>query len=480
MLRYFLRRDSVTRISGGDAASLLEHVGHQLAARHPELFEPDRLEIVIEQRVGRAARGASVVGAQIDDLRVSPFYRTAIRVTQDVGDLAGDLTALRIGYADLGPRLRDPDVLQYLALLDPAAADPARQFVVLIDALDEVARYPGRLNVLDWLVSSPELPANVRLVLTSRPGKSLDAFRSARGGSIEEIDIATSSDRVHADARTFTGRLFADPVVRVSDPHDAADKVADRSEGNFAYLTFYGRALRSAASAGNDQLLLALLQFEALPAGLNALYGHFLALLKDDINRLGALEVDPASGAASVTGWVSPWEAGYLALFLSSDDLPGLTVAQDSRMPGPFAADDAFVQLGGTRTGMVRWQGRKGDPIQALVDIRWVFPDEDAASAYHRHRLGANSEGQPPVPDAPLVGDECAVHGGTVTGLPAGTRTGTSSLPAPAGRLSFAWARAAVASRAAARASISLAYARMAAAASRLSSSARSRSALRS
>jgi hypothetical protein len=58
--------------------------------------------------------------------------------------------------------------------------------------------------------------------------------------------------------------------------------------------------------------------------------------------------------------------------------------------------------------------GERGAAIWTLVDIRWVFPDEEAAARYHRERLDFNSEGQPLVPDAPAVGQECAVYGGTV------------------------------------------------------------------
>ena len=318
--RYFLRRDSTTPMSGGDAVSLLLRVGHQLATRRPEIFAPDRLQVIIEQRVGHAGPDATIVGARIEDVRVSPFQRTAIRVAQEVGELAGDMVGLWIERAEVEPRLLEPEVLQYLALLDPAAADPDTPITVLIDALDEVARYRGGLSVLDWLVTGPELPPNVRLVLTSRPDPSLDALRAARAGSIEEISIAATSHEVRADVRTFTGRLFADPALDVDDQGDAAEQVALKADGNFAYLTAYARALRSAATQGNEDSLRALLRFDTLPTGLDALYGHFLALLRRDIDQLGALEADPATGA----GWMPAWEGAGQRL------LGVLTVARAS------------------------------------------------------------------------------------------------------------------------------------------------------
>jgi hypothetical protein len=46
-LRYFIRRDSTTPLSEGDAVSALIRIGHQFAARQPALFDPQRLEVVV-------------------------------------------------------------------------------------------------------------------------------------------------------------------------------------------------------------------------------------------------------------------------------------------------------------------------------------------------------------------------------------------------------------------------------------------------
>ena len=95
-LRYFIRRDSTTPLSEGDAVSALIRIGHQFAARQPALFDPQRLEVVVSQRVAQAGAESSVVGVRIQDLRVSPFHRTAIRVEQQVGELDGRLVGLEV------------------------------------------------------------------------------------------------------------------------------------------------------------------------------------------------------------------------------------------------------------------------------------------------------------------------------------------------------------------------------------------------
>src|SRR5262245_36234373 len=60
--RYFIRRDSRTPLHAGDARSFLLAVGHQLAALRPRLFDRDRLEVVVRQRVEEVAAGGRAVG----------------------------------------------------------------------------------------------------------------------------------------------------------------------------------------------------------------------------------------------------------------------------------------------------------------------------------------------------------------------------------------------------------------------------------
>jgi hypothetical protein len=307
-LRYFIRRDSVTPLSGGDAASMLLRIGHQLASRRPELFDPDLLEIVVEQRIARTGPGTAVVGVQIADLRVSPFYRTAIRVTQDVGGLAGSLAGIEIAQATVEPRLLELEVLQYLALLDPAAAlaqrDPSARIVVVIDALDEVVRRSG-VSILDWLERGPELPENVRFVVTSRPNARLELLRQVRAATTTAIELRPDSDEVRSDVRAFARNLFADKAVSAAAGTravaDVARRLAVASDGNFAYLAAYARALRGAIATGVDDAVADLLEVDALPADLGGLYAFFLRTVRRDVELLGQLEVE--DGDERVPAW---------------------------------------------------------------------------------------------------------------------------------------------------------------------------------
>ncbi len=366
-LRYFIRRDSTTPLSEGDAVSALIRIGHQFAARQPALFDPQRLEVVVNQRVAQADPESSVVGVRIEDLEVSPFHRTAIRVEQQVGELGGRLVGLEVTHATVEPRLLAPQTLQYLALLDPAAvlssSEPGAQVVVIVDALDEVFRLRGGMSVLDWLERSPELPANVQFVLSSRPHPRLKTLEGVRAGSLELIELDAGSAVVLQDTRIFARRLLAVPSVaaRLPDIDAAAERVARASDGNFAYLRAYERALLGAIHDSSDAALEALLRLDMMPQGLGALYAVFLRNAREEINQLGALDIAQPTGPDDE---VTPaWEgAGQRMLGVLAVARAPLTLEQ-------------LMHLGAIRV----WPSAAGNVLQRLtpfldeVGLAWRF-----------------------------------------------------------------------------------------------------------
>lgn len=297
-LRYFIRRDSWTPLSGSDSRSFLLSLGNQLATWRPSLFQPANLEIVVNQRIGVLSSTGQAVGIQIDDLQVSPFFQTALRVTQQVSEVRGQLTGIAVKATQVEPRLLDPDNLQYLALLDPAKVllteAPDARIVVLVDGLDEIAEERG---LLDWLANSPELPSNVRFVLTSRPHASLHPLMSRRAKSLRHLQIETSNTQVRHDLTTYVSRVVGEASITealTSGGVTVAEFIrqsVEKSDGNFAYLVAYCRALREAVKRKDIAACSHLLRFADIPSGLNDLYGFFLDLLKRDIEQLGVLEV---------------------------------------------------------------------------------------------------------------------------------------------------------------------------------------------
>jgi hypothetical protein len=103
----------------------------------------------------------------------------------------------------------------------------------------------------------------------------------------------------------------------------------------------------------------------------------------------------------------------YRALFLEQKAFgQAMRMTQDNRENGPDPGNRSFAKHRGIQAGFTVWMGNSEKPIWRVVDIRFVFPTEGAASAFHLERLLENSEGQPPVTDAPKVGSECHVFGG--------------------------------------------------------------------
>jgi hypothetical protein len=318
-LRYFIRSNSVAPLSSGDAVSFMLRVGHQLAHCHPEIFDPALLEIVVEQRIGQAGPGGTVTGVRIEDLKVSPFYRTAIRVQQEVASLSGGLVGAEISQATVEPRLLEPATLGQLALLDPASGlarrEPDEMIVVLVDALDELLSLSGT-TILDWLETGPSLQkSNIRLVMTSRPNDRLRTLEGIREGQVEVLRIEDYSREVGCDVRAFASKLLDETGVLSRRPaiskDDALNALGRAARGNFAYLSAYARSLRAAnarslrpnATSGDAETLDELLRFEKLPEGLYPLYATFVRQIRRQIESLGQLEVTTTDG-----GFVRAWE----------------------------------------------------------------------------------------------------------------------------------------------------------------------------
>ncbi|MEV6593153.1 hypothetical protein [Streptomyces acidicola] len=310
-LRYFFRRDSRTAVTGGDTESFLLSIGHQLARARPELFELERLSVAVQQHIDSVQATGRVVGIKIDDLKVSPFHRTAtLEVEQRVGDLAGELSGVEIGTAHLEPRLLDPDNLAHLALIGPAQVlaeqDPEARIVILLDALDEIAddhTTEPRKGLLHWLTRSPELPANVKVIVTSRPHTGMRLFRSAREERLTEVVIDAGSPQVVGDLRTYADLVLERPAVLAAErargnlPGSTKRLAVRQAAGNFLYLATYTRALIDAAEEQDDEMVGRLLVFSGVPGRLPGLYGFFVELVREELTPWPrAAAVEPAGG----------------------------------------------------------------------------------------------------------------------------------------------------------------------------------------
>jgi tetratricopeptide (TPR) repeat protein len=296
--RYFLRRLSSHPLAGGDAWSLLLSVGHQLALLRPELMRID-LDVQVTQAVGRVAEAGRVVGARVGLLHISPFQHTAVQVTQQVDVAEGSVVGFEIARMVADSRLNDVGNLQHLALIEPAvrlaAADPAAMVVLCIDSVDELrhqGRDVGRKDILEWLADCPELPPNLRVVVSARPdAELLRRFRLAQKDRLREERIEPSAAEVREDLLKYARRVVTapevagQPEVRRVGAEAVARRIVDRAEGSFLYLNLWASGLLDAVAGDDAGRVAALTELAVLPAGLDGIYEYFLVLIRDTVKR---------------------------------------------------------------------------------------------------------------------------------------------------------------------------------------------------
>lgn len=331
---YFIRRDQRSPLRDASAASFLMHTGFQLAMLYPELFAAGQVKMAVEQEAVEVGATGEMVGVKVERMLASPFYQSVLEVRQKVGLNRGRVTGLHVREYVSDPRLLSLSDLQEMALVYPArallAARPDERIVILVDALDEVryqaeegglhaapgeGREPARRTLLDWLASAPELPPNVRFVLTSRPHDSLlDNFTDKQRLSLESFAISPEDDRVRAELRGYVGGIVACGEVAAAlsrwrrDGGDFAAEALSKADGNIGYLDALARGIDNALQHGDENALGELLTLRGLPEDLEGLYAFFLRQIKTKVQGRSVTVEDPASGA---THYLPAWPAVY-------------------------------------------------------------------------------------------------------------------------------------------------------------------------
>jgi hypothetical protein len=315
-LRYFIRRDQREVLADVSDKSFLLRVGYQLAARRPELFSQEALRLSVVQRIGEVGEQAEVVGAEVKRLTASPFYQKVLEIEQQVRLNRGKVVGLRVEELVVESRLLQVEDLLHLALIDPARAlrraDPKQQIVILIDALDEISYHTTAENILAWLTNCPELPNNIRFVLTSRPpDELLNLFRNKQANRLTELAIAENDAHVKQDIEHFMTALVGEPPVaralQVAEGDTAAfaKKATDKAHGNLGYLDALARGIDRALAESQAEeetrqsghnTLEALLGLKELPTDLEGLYAFFLNQIKGSVARERIELRDPETG----------------------------------------------------------------------------------------------------------------------------------------------------------------------------------------
>ena len=222
--RYFIRRDQHEPLADVGSRSFLLRIGYQLATCYPELFTRDALQLAVEQRIGDVRNKGEAVGAEVAKLLASPFHQDVIKVRQHIDKVSGKVVGLRINELVSEPRQIDPVDLQHMALIDPAHAlqrsHPERLIVILLDALDEVRYHETRDNLLHWLTNCPDLPDNIRFVLTARPSDgAVKLFMAKQARRTQHLLLDNERNKIfrphiNQDVATYVDKLLDNASLR--------------------------------------------------------------------------------------------------------------------------------------------------------------------------------------------------------------------------------------------------------------------------
>ncbi|MBD0262411.1 MAG: hypothetical protein ICV78_06690 [Tolypothrix sp. Co-bin9] len=240
--------------------------------------------------------------------------------------------------------------------------NPNDQIVILIDALDELRYFRGEHNILDWLATCPELPSNVRFVLTSRSEGMLDNLRQRQQKWLRQVTIDQQSGDVQNDvsyyAKSFASQERVKKVLAKQqiEENEFTTQVVKKADGNFQYLAALFQGIEQAQKMAEQEQLNRLLKLEDLPAGQEELYAFFLTLIKDSVANQS---VDVSSATISVQKTYLPaWEGLYQ---------PILGILSVAREPleleqivnfGNFQVEQRWVKEAFSRLEQfLRWQG---------------------------------------------------------------------------------------------------------------------------
>src|SRR3989442_5856284 len=187
----------------------------------------------------------------------------SIQVTMDIGQ-AGTV---------VGPTFGDIHLADAASLFNRVCqalrdmpADRDKQFVFLIDALDEARLWPAEPSIVDLVISAAgvDAPSNLRFIVSCRPVKAIiDRFPlEARWDLIRDAHGDQDDIRQYAESRIRPGGQAGARL---------ASRIVEASEGNFLYaklaLDYWLPPLGELTSVESLDL----------PAGLDQIYAQFLS-----------------------------------------------------------------------------------------------------------------------------------------------------------------------------------------------------------
>jgi hypothetical protein len=139
-------------------------------------------------------------------------------------------------------------------------AEPDTRIVVLVDALDELSLEQGQTTILNWLAACPQLPPNLRFVLSSRPDQGLNILKQRQHGLVRELIIDPHTELARSNVRRYVAGFCARPDIHRAlaeytiAPEEFAIGAVDRADGNFQYVAVLTRAIDRALELGTPDV----------------------------------------------------------------------------------------------------------------------------------------------------------------------------------------------------------------------------------
>jgi WD40 repeat protein len=261
--RYFIRRigetDSDAFRHEGGLASFLTLIGFQLLALQPGAFPAADSQLDIEVDVPVVGPEADIRVIRVGEYFAHPFRQGTIRARLKAALVEGRATAVEIGKMIVDVAAMHPATLEQPALLDPVAelarSHPGERVVVLLDGLDELRFRDAATDVGQWLVRHERFPANLRIVVASRPdGPLVHLLQRGHEQSVRHVPIDADSAEVGQDVEGYLRNLGSESAVfAVLASHGiSADRfvrqVASKVGGNFLYASMIARLLDAEAA----------------------------------------------------------------------------------------------------------------------------------------------------------------------------------------------------------------------------------------
>ncbi|WP_157611096.1 hypothetical protein [Terrabacter sp. Soil810] len=211
-----------------------------------------------------------------------------VKISGDVraGVNYGEMVGVKIENISIG----DPVSLYYKAcvpLRSICEADPKRQFVILVDALDEAELAPSVSTIGQLVADSVEFPAGVRFLVSSRPVEQV----LARFSPDAVWDIVNDAPKDGGDVADYI--LVRARMEGIRSDHPVIDKIIQSSFGNFLYAKTVLDFWLPRASELNSPTDL------PLPHELDGIYAAFLQREYQGSPRWGD-KVRPLLGALGV------------------------------------------------------------------------------------------------------------------------------------------------------------------------------------